>query len=235
MKTQKNISFAYFNKTYNNPRPLDIGTFLLKRNFLLVPLPDKLKALKFGPFKIIIKNCDVTYEIVNPDGYTSHIHRNHLVPHYPKEPIIFPFIQQYNPPSNNGDNDNNDSNINDPIKSFDSFSDEEQSVEDEDHTFTNSIKETDIPSPIGFQTEPFNQYSHFRTKKINKKPIIPTQKTNLIFMTTITILILADTPMTDSISAHNQKRTINFSSMKRIQIHFLKNPAERNFDKNSNR
>ena len=26
-------SFAYFNKTYNNPRPLDIGTFVLKKNF----------------------------------------------------------------------------------------------------------------------------------------------------------------------------------------------------------
>ena len=29
-------SFAYFNKTYNNPRPLDNGTFVLKRNFLQV-------------------------------------------------------------------------------------------------------------------------------------------------------------------------------------------------------
>ena len=68
----------------------------------------------------------------------------------PKRTNHLPFIQQYNPPSGNDDNDNNDSNINDPIKSFDSFSDEEQSVEDEDHTFTSSNEETDIPSTTDF-------------------------------------------------------------------------------------
>ena len=118
---RKIVSFAYFNKTYNNPRPLDIGTFVLKRNFLHVHFPDKLKPLRMRPFKIIKKNSDFTYEIVNQDGYTFHIHRNHLVPYYPKEPIIFPFIQQYNPYSNNDDDDNNDSNINDPIEPFDFF------------------------------------------------------------------------------------------------------------------
>ena len=46
-------SFAYFNKTHNNPRPLDIDTFVLKRNFLHVHFPDKLKPLRNGPFKII--------------------------------------------------------------------------------------------------------------------------------------------------------------------------------------
>ena len=122
------FSFAYFNKTYNIPRPLDIGTLVLKRNFLHVHFSDKMKPLRIGPFKIIYKNSDITHEIVNQDGYTSHIHRNHLVPHYPKEPIIFPFIQQYNPHSND-DNNNIDSNTNNPIKSFDSFPDEEQSIE----------------------------------------------------------------------------------------------------------
>ena len=114
-------SFANFNKTYNNPRPLEIGTIVLKRNFLHVLFSDKLKPLRIGPFKILNKICDITYEIVNQDGYTSQIQRNHLIPYYPKEPIIFPFIQQYNPPSND-DNDNNDSNIKYPIKSFDFFS-----------------------------------------------------------------------------------------------------------------
>ena len=142
---RKISSFFYFNKTYSNPRPLDIGIFVPKRNFLHVHFSDKLKPLRIGPLKIINKISDLTYEIVNQGGYTSHIHRNHLVPFYPKKPIIFPFIQQYNPHPNNDDKDNNNSNINDPIKPFDSFSDEEQSVEDEDHTFTNSNKETDIP------------------------------------------------------------------------------------------
>ena len=162
-------SFAYFNKTYNNPRPLDIGTFVLKRNFLHVHFSDKLKPLRIGPFKISNKIFDITYEIINQDGYTSHIHRIHLVPYYPKEPIIFPFIQQYNPQIN----DDNDSHINDPIKSFDSFNDEEQSVEDEKHIFTNFNTEADIPSTIDFQMEPFNQYSSF-TFQQNK------QKTNNI-------------------------------------------------------
>ena len=121
-----------------------------------------MKPLRIGPFKIINKISDVTHEIVNQDGYTSHINRNHLVPYYPKEPIIFLFIQQYNPYSNNDDNDNNDSNINDSIEQFDSSSGEEQSVENEDHAFINSNKETDIPSTIDFQPESFNQYSPFR-------------------------------------------------------------------------
>ena len=50
-----------------------------------------MKPLRIGPFKIKNKISDITYEIVNQDGYTAHIHRNHLVPYYLKEPIIFPF------------------------------------------------------------------------------------------------------------------------------------------------
>ena len=100
----------------------------MKRNFLHVHFSDKLKPLRIGPFKIINKISDITYEIVNQDGYTSHIQRNHLVPYYPKEPIIFPFIQQYNPHSNVDDNDYNDSNTNEPMKPFNSFSNEEKDV-----------------------------------------------------------------------------------------------------------
>ena len=84
-------SFAHFNKTYNNPRPLDVGTFLLQKNSLHVHFSDNLKPLRIGPFKIINKISDITYEIVNQDGYSSHIHGNHLVPYYPEEPLIFPF------------------------------------------------------------------------------------------------------------------------------------------------
>ena len=152
-------SFAYFNKTYHNPRPLDIGTFVLERNFLHVHFSDKLKPLRIGPFKIINKISDITYDIVNQDGYESHILRNHLVPYYPKEPIIFPFLQQHNPHSSN--NNYNDSDLNDPLQSFDFLSDEEQSIDDDQVTDSNSNKETDIPSIIDFQSEPFSQYSLF--------------------------------------------------------------------------
>ena len=175
-----------------------------------------MKLLRIGPFEIINKIFYITHELVNQDGYTSHIHRNHLIPYYPKQTIIFPFIQQYNPYPNNEDNDNNDLNINDPIEPFDSFSDGEQSVGNEDSTFTNSNKEKDIPSTIDFQPESFYQYSSFPYQQNKQKPIKPTQKINLIFMTTITILIPEDTPMTDTISAHNHEKTIDFSSVKRI-------------------
>ena len=59
--TKKNYSFAYFNKTYNNPRPLVIGTFVLKKNFLHVHFSDKLNSLRIGPFKNNNKGSDITY------------------------------------------------------------------------------------------------------------------------------------------------------------------------------
>ena len=126
---RKIISFAYFNKTSHNPRPLDIGTFVLKRNFFHVDFSDKFQPLRIGPFKIINKVSDITYEIVNQDGYTTHIQRNHLVPYYPKEPINFPFLQPYNPHSIN--NNYNDSDLNDPLQSFHFLFDEEQSIDDD--------------------------------------------------------------------------------------------------------
>ena len=46
----------------------------------------------------------------------------------------------------------------------------------------------------------------FRVKKLN----------NQTFMTMIILLTPEDTPITDTISAHNQEKTINFSLVKRI-------------------
>ena len=110
--TKRKISIAYFNKTYNNPRPIDIGTFVLKRNFLHVHFSHKLKPLRIGPFKIINKISDITY-----DAYDAH----HI------------------------------------------------------------------------------------------------------------------SRMTDTISAHNHEKIIDFSSVKRIYFHFLKNPAERKFELSNNK
>ena len=153
-KTKRKInSYAYFNRTYHNPRPLDIGTFVLKRNFLHVLFSDKLKPLRIGPFKIIDKFSAITYEIVNQDGYTSHIQRNHLILYYPKEPIIFLFLQQYYPHFFN----DNYSNINGQIIN----SDENQFSDEDQFSSTKFNKETDIPSTIDFQPESFSQYSSF--------------------------------------------------------------------------
>ena len=67
---------------------------------------------------------------------------------------------------------------------------------------------------------------HFRTNKRNKILKIPTQIINQTFMTMITLLTPEDTPIIDIISAHNQEKTTDFSLLKRINFHFLKNPAE---------
>ena len=213
--TERKInSFAYFNKTYHIPRSLDIGTFVLKRNFLHVHFSDKLEPLRIGPFKITNKISDITYEIVIQDGYTSHIQRNHLVLYYPKEPFIFPFLQRYNPHSIK--NNYNDSDLNDPLQSFDILSDEEQSIDDDQFTHSNSNKKTDIPSTIDFQSEPFSQYSSFPYQQNTPK----TNNTKSENQTDIhdydNFLIPEDTPTIDITSAHNHEKTINFSSVKRI-------------------
>ena len=60
-------------------------------------------------------------------------------------------------------------NLNDSVKSFDCFSDEEQSIEDQDNAFANSNKKMDIPPTIDFQPESFNKYSPFPYQQIGQK------------------------------------------------------------------
>ena len=60
MKTQKERLIPMLILTKHITRPLDIGTFVLKRNFLHVHFSDKLKPLRIGPFKIINKISDIT-------------------------------------------------------------------------------------------------------------------------------------------------------------------------------
>ena len=82
-------------ETTNPDKPLPLNSFVLHRNFKQVQFSDKLKPLRNGPFKIINKPTDVTYELLTSEGFTFHTHRNHLVPYYPKEPLLFPHIQKY--------------------------------------------------------------------------------------------------------------------------------------------
>ena len=88
-------SHAYITKTYHEGKPLPIGTFVLKRNFTLVHFSDKLKPLRIGPYKIIDRLSDVTYELLAQDGSTIHVHRNHLFPYYPKEPLLYPHLHSF--------------------------------------------------------------------------------------------------------------------------------------------
>ena len=88
-------SHAYITKTYHEGKPLPIDTFVLKRNFTHVHFSDKLKPLRIGPYKIIDRLSDVTYELLAQDGSTVHVHRNHLIPYYPKEPLLYPHLRSF--------------------------------------------------------------------------------------------------------------------------------------------
>ena len=92
---QKINSHAYITKTYHEGKPLPIGTFALKRNFTRVHFSDKLKPLWIGPYKIIDRLSDVTYELLSQDGSTVHVHRNHLFPYYPKERLLYPHLRSF--------------------------------------------------------------------------------------------------------------------------------------------
>ena len=88
-------SHAYITITYHEGRPLPIGTFVLKRNFTHVHFSDKLKPLRIGPYKILDRLSDVTYELLGQDGSTVHVHRTHLIPYYPKEPLLYPHLRSF--------------------------------------------------------------------------------------------------------------------------------------------
>ena len=94
--TLQNInSQAYITKTYHECKPLPIGTFVLKRNFTHVHFSDKLKPLRIGPYKIIDRLSDVTYELLSQNGSTVHVRRNHLIPFYPKERLLYPDLRSF--------------------------------------------------------------------------------------------------------------------------------------------
>ena len=87
-------SHAYTTKTYHEGNPLPLGTFLLKRNYSHVHFSDKLKP-RIGPYKILDRVSDVTDELLSQGGSTLHVHRNHLIPYYPKEPLLYPNLRNF--------------------------------------------------------------------------------------------------------------------------------------------
>ena len=85
-------SHAYITKTYHEGKPLPLGTFLLRRNLSHVHFSDKLRI---GPYKILDRISDVTDELLSQDGSTLHVHRNHLIPYYPKEQFLYPNLRNF--------------------------------------------------------------------------------------------------------------------------------------------
>ena len=110
---EKLNSFAYITKTYHEGNPLPIGTFVLKRHFAHVYFSDKPKPLRIGPYKILDRLSDVTYELLAQDGSTLHVHRNHLMPYYPKEPLLYPHLRHF---MRFSDSINYDNIISNPLK-----------------------------------------------------------------------------------------------------------------------
>ena len=76
-------------------KQLPLNTFVIHTNFTPVNFSKKLKPLRIGPYKILNHLSEVTYELLSQDGSTFQTHRNHTIPYYPKEPIIFPYIKHY--------------------------------------------------------------------------------------------------------------------------------------------
>ena len=89
------FSSIYITKTYHDGKPLPLGTFVLKRNFTHVHFSDKPKPLRIGPYKMLDRLTDVTYELLSQNGSTFHIHRNHLILYYPQEPLLYPHLRNF--------------------------------------------------------------------------------------------------------------------------------------------
>ena len=76
-------------------KQLPLNTFVIHTKFKPVNFSKKLKPLRIGPYKILKHLSEVTYELLSQNGSTFQTHRNHILPYYPKEPIIFPYIKHY--------------------------------------------------------------------------------------------------------------------------------------------
>ena len=71
------------------------GSFVLKGNFANVHFSDNVKPLRIGPYKLLDRFTDETFELFSQDGSTFHSHRNQLLPCYPKEPILYPQLSNF--------------------------------------------------------------------------------------------------------------------------------------------
>ena len=175
---QKINSHAYITKTYHDGKPLPIGTFVLKRNFTQVHFSDKLKPLRVGPYKIIDRLSDATYELLSQDGSTVHVHRNHFIPYYPKAPHLYPYLRGFMRFS-----DTTQFQFPKQIKyaNSDSFpfnSDESLSDEDSSQTFM-TPSTTLTPSTTSNQNSPQTSTTPFTTS--NHKSFTPPTNDNSLY------------------------------------------------------
>ena len=76
-------------------KQLPLHTFVIHTNVKSIKFSQKVKPLRLGPYKVPKHLSGVTYELMSQDGSTFQTHRNHILPYYPKEPVVFPYLKQY--------------------------------------------------------------------------------------------------------------------------------------------
>ena len=77
------------NTRFRTAKPLPIRTFVLLTNQQQIEgVSKKLIPLKTGPYLIIENPTDTTYILQDQNKEKITIHRNHIVPYYPKEKHI---------------------------------------------------------------------------------------------------------------------------------------------------
>ena len=84
------------NIQFRTAKPLEKNTFLLVTNQQQIEgVSKKLLPLKTGPHVIIDKPTETTYILKDNKKEQITIHRNHIVPYYPKEKHIKLELQNY--------------------------------------------------------------------------------------------------------------------------------------------
>ena len=84
------------NTRFRTAKPLPIRTFVLLTNQQQIDgVSKKLIPLKTGPYLIIEKPTDTTYILQDNDKEKITIHRNHIVPYYPKDKHIKEELNNY--------------------------------------------------------------------------------------------------------------------------------------------
>ena len=84
------------NLRFRTAKPLEKNTFVLVTNHQQIDgISKKLLPLKTGPYLIIDKPTKTTYILKNNNKEYITIHRNHIVPYYPKEKHIKLELQNY--------------------------------------------------------------------------------------------------------------------------------------------
>ena len=124
-------------------------------NAILLTFIFSEKPLRIGPYKILDRLFDVTYELLSQDGSTKHVHRNRLIPYYPKEPLLYPHLRSFMRFS-----DSTQFSIPKPIKYVNSDSspfNSDESLSDEDSPQKPITPST--TSNYDFQTPSLNAYS----------------------------------------------------------------------------